>query len=398
MKQTKLVRYLTAFLIVLSLVLTTGTFAYWVGNVEGTDSKVEDTLTIGSGKTVTTQLTIDQNDISDYGQLVPSKQINNSINLAVDMIPLNYSLKWFEEQSTSQIYGEEIYGIIKTSIRYEIIPINESDVLDYLEYSNIYNLVNIEENENNQKEITLNDDTPKNLQYVITLAEPSNQSEYQIIKNAVINFYFTFEIVLNDYDLDLNFVEMSQTDLDRVSIQALNQNWTTDKEQPLDNYRGEERIFFPISRNDYTVTVQANLSEINSSGGYGIMFDTVFEADDPNKDSGYIFQFDRGFADGEMIVRPRSWGGEFNPIFTINHSEGNLFPSEKDNPEWWTEIHEITINVTTIKDSTREATFYLDGTLLGSIQYEFEASDQQLYVGLRGWGWTTTNFYSLNVR
>lgn len=397
MKQLKLRRYLIALLIVLSLVLTTGTFAYWFNEVSGSNTVVEDTLTIGYGETVQTQLSIDLDNIDDYGELVPSNQVVNSRGNSVDFIPLNYQIKWQEQNSTSQVQGEDTYGIIKTYISYDIIPQNQETILDKETNSSIYSLVNIEASVLNTKEILLNDDTPKHLQFVVTLDEPSNKTEYQIIKNATIHFYFTFEVVLNDYELNLDFVSMSMDDLLDVSLQAKSQAWETEVNEPLNSYVGEQRIFFPISSDEYTLTVKGNLTKENSSGGYGIMFDTTFINDNVDADTGYILQFDRGYAHGELIIRPRSGGNEYHPVWGVNHNDG-FFPSEYDSPEWWTDIHEITIAVSRIDSDTKEASFYLDGVFIGTFEYESSKSDQQTYVGLRGWSWTSNDFYSLQVK
>ncbi len=173
-------------------------------------------------------------------------------------------------------------------------------------------------------------------------------------------------------------------------------DWSTDNGY-LENTTGESRIFVPISSSTYDINVSAALSSGNT-GGYGVFFDTTLKNDDPTKDEGLVLQFDRGWGDGAIIVRPRSDGSESGPVWTLRESESALIPSKTVDPDWWTDTHDISIVVTSVDESTREAEFFIDGSSLGSYTYSNEVEGEQIYTGFRGWGSSPTEFYSLDVK
>lgn len=172
-------------------------------------------------------------------------------------------------------------------------------------------------------------------------------------------------------------------------------DWSTDNGY-LENTTGESRIFVPISSSTYTIDVSAALSA-GTSGGYGIFFDTTIDGDDASKDSGFVLQFDRGYGDGAIIVRPRTDGSENSPVWSFRDYDATTFPRKSEDPDWWTDPHDISIVVTSVDSDTREAEFFLDGASIGSYSYAAETDVEQLYTGFRGWGSSSTEFYSLDA-
>ena len=151
----------------------------------------------------------------------------------------------------------------------------------------------------------------------------------------------------------------------------------------------------PINKIGYTITVTASLSSGNS-GGYGAFFETTLKNDNPKKDTGYILQFDRGWSKGAIIVRPREDGSELSPIWKLLYNKTDLFPSKADDPDWWTDIHVISIEVKIIDETTKEATFLLDSNVLGSLTIDSVTNGDTIYTGLRSWS-TTTSFYNMEI-
>lgn len=190
-----------------------------------------------------------------------------------------------------------------------------------------------------------------------------------------------------------NKTDQELSDLGVVSIDM--NDWTT-TDSGIENNTGESRIFVPISSNTYTITSSAALSE-GTSGGYGVFFDTILENDNVNRDTGYVIQFDRGYGNGAIIVRPRTSGSEGSPVWQLRESQSNLIPSKYDDPEWWTSTHTIKVVVTNLDEVTRKAVFYLDGNVLGEYEYVNAIGGNQIYTGYRGWGSSPTVFYGLSI-
>ncbi|MBI9010200.1 MAG: hypothetical protein JEZ05_09270 [Tenericutes bacterium] len=389
-------RYVIAFLIVLSFVVTASTFAYWVGSVEASNVDAEGVLTIGYGLDAETEVSIRPNYLGNGSYLVPVNQIDNSTSEAVDSITLDYSLVWIESSNTSQVDGETIFGLIDSSVSYEIILEGETEALDIQTHQSIYNLVNIEASMMNTEKIQLNNLEVSKLQFTISLDEPDSQTDYVFIQSSTINIYFTFSINTEIYDLNLDFTNMTMTELMTYNIDSSSITQWNFTEDGLENNMANTRIFFPITVDEYTLTVNVSLSE-GTSGGYGILFDTVLNDGNASSDTGYIFQFDRGYASGEMIVRPRVYGSERNPSWSHKSTDNYLFPNKNEDSSWWTATHEIKIQVINIDSETREASFYIDDAYLGSFTYEDTITDEQVYVGFRGWGSSYSTYYDLKV-
>ncbi len=202
-----------------------------------------------------------------------------------------------------------------------------------------------------------------------------------------------FDVSLESYDWSSHTIQEAQGN---GVVSSNIDKWSTD-DGLLENDTGQSNLFMPITRETYTITVTAALTA-GSNGGYGIFFDTTLRDGDPDHDDGYVFQFDRGYAEGAMIVRPRNNGRESRPIWSLRANRTDLFPSESENPDWWTETHTIKIVVSNVDDTTRKATFYIDDELYGAIEYTNKLEDMQIYTGFRGWHRSPTEFHTIDVK
>jgi hypothetical protein len=394
-------KIIIAFLFMLSVVLTTGSFAYWATSIANTESIASSQLQIGSAKGVETIVSVSSSSQTSNGRLVPTTQIENSIGLVTDQIDFLYELTWFEQQEITQVSGEDIYGLIQSVMTIQIIPNDQQDPLDYVAHQEIYNLIQITFHEDNPTMLRLNDNQEQLYRFSVSMEEPTNQLSYQLISNSTIYINTEFIIETNIFDLDYDFEPMSQDDFLRSGAVSydLGQWFTTEGEslQTLNNTQ-EKFVFFPITKDEYTLTVEATLHNISSiSGGYGILFDTYFGDEGFRKDNGYILQFDRGYADGELIIRPRVNGYEQNAYWREASHHHNHFPTKYEDPSWWVTMHELQIVVSNSDADTRIAEIYLDGIMIGSATYPDIITNQQQYVGLRVWGGSDVDFYTLKV-
>ncbi|OQX93290.1 MAG: hypothetical protein B6I17_03215 [Tenericutes bacterium 4572_104] len=196
------------------------------------------------------------------------------------------------------------------------------------------------------------------------------------------------ETIAYDFSVD-NIDELLEND-----VLTAKENWWESTETALQT-SSRATLFIPINKIEYTITVTASLSSGNS-GGYGAFFETTLKNDNPKKDTGYILQFDRGWSKGAIIVRPREDGSELSPIWKLLYNKTDLFPSKADDPDWWTDIHVISIEVKIIDETTKEATFLLDSNVLGSLTIDSVTNGDTIYTGLRSWS-TTTSFYNMEI-
>lgn len=186
----KLRNKIIASLLVLSLVVSAGTFAYWANNVLGTETTSTGTVTVGSGDSVTT--TFDLTNAQDSsGLLVPVGQSANSTAGAVEEIDLSWDVQWLEDEATSQLSGTSSVADI-TVASDVVITIGET-VLDSTTHANIYDLINVTPNAGNATELTL-DAAAQTFAFQITMDEPADQAEYDLIATASVAITFTYTI------------------------------------------------------------------------------------------------------------------------------------------------------------------------------------------------------------
>lgn len=208
---------------------------------------------------------------------------------------------------------------------------------------------------------------------------------------------------LSSYLFD--FSKLREDDLIAAGMLFVNfSGWGYDEEDGKlvvpDN--GTNLAFFELDKSideGYSIYVTGSLGEGNI-GGYGINFDTLLDNIDDKNDTGYIFQFDRGYGEGEFIIRPRDDGDEQNPV--INVSARNFFGlSEVDDAtyeDWWVQEHEIQLDVSNIDAITRQIVASIDGQEILTYSYENELqSDDTVYSGIRGWA-NESNIKTIEVR
>lgn len=179
-----------ALLIMLAVVVTSGTFAYWANYVEGTSNVATGTLEVGSGDVVETRFDL-SNDLNSGGLLVPVGQAVNSNTGAVEAIDLSFDVKWVEDEATTQMLGVESVGQI--TIDDTVVITLNGEVLDATTYATIYGLINVVYNSGNATELTL-DAAPSTFAFQITMDEPADQEDYNLIANAEISVTFTYTI------------------------------------------------------------------------------------------------------------------------------------------------------------------------------------------------------------
>jgi len=190
MKNSKLRKKAIALLITLSLVLTAGTFAYWANFVEGTSDSATGTLEIGTGDVVETTFDL-TNSLNSGGLLVPVGQAVNSNVGAVEAIDLAFDVAWNEDEAVTQLDGTSTVGQIGVSHDIQITV--GGVVLDQTTYAHIYNLLTVDYNTSNASELTL-DAAAETFAFQVSLDEPIDQADYDLIANASISITFSYEI------------------------------------------------------------------------------------------------------------------------------------------------------------------------------------------------------------
>lgn len=167
-------------------------------------------------------------------------------------------------------------------------------------------------------------------------------------------------------------------------------------------------MYIPNPNESYTLTLEAKILEPGTYGGFGLLFDTTATDMDSQTDTGFIVQVDRGYASGEIIIRPRLNGKEQNPLYRYGvrfDDEGNftLNGGTKDNQNpWWTALHELKL-VVEIEDATtnqKSISVYIDDVFIFDYVFTsslFEENALDNLTGFRTWSGVDVAFYALSI-
>jgi prepilin-type N-terminal cleavage/methylation domain-containing protein len=157
---------------------------------------------------------------------------------------------------------------------------------------------------------------------------------------------------------------------------------------------GSNRIFMEnaFSGGDYAISTTAQLAS-GTTGGYGIFFDAVVD-ETGAVSSGYILQFDRGYGNGELVIRPWNNNSEGNTAYRFN--DRDLIPDKNADPDWWAGEKNIRLEVTDAGNGQKTLAVYMDNQLLFN-DYTFEGNSGQTYTGLRGWHQDAATFSNLDI-
>jgi len=167
-------------------------------------------------------------------------------------------------------------------------------------------------------------------------------------------------------------------------------------------------MYIPNPNESYTLLLNAQILSSGSYGGFGLLFETT--AIDPNalSDTGMIIQVDRGYAHGEIIIRPRTNGSEGSPLHRYGvrfNDQGDFVTSggvkDFSNP-WWTNPHtlKIVIEVTNRDINEKRVTVYIDDIYLFNYTFNsnlFGSNASSNITGFRSWGGINIAYYSLSI-
>lgn len=200
-----------------------------------------------------------------------------------------------------------------------------------------------------------------------------------------------------------NWLQTGTTyDFENITIQDLKDDGAQSKgfndwlisENGLYNSRNYGTLLIPNQEAEYTISATTTMDD-TTNGGYGIFFETYLNNVHSIKETGFVLQFDRGYASGAIVVRSRENGKEQSPVWVLKHSDTDLFSATYEDPTWWSSEHTIDITVEIVSDTEKEATFYIDSIEIGSYVFTY-VTGQTMYTGFRAWS-AAAYFESLTI-
>jgi len=191
MKSKKLV---IGLLMLLALVFTTGTFAYWANSVNVTNDTATGTVTIGSGGTAEAAVTVGNQ--TDAGTLVPYGRAGTG---DVEYVLLTFVVSYDE---TTALLGGEGTGTLSAVVSNEAINANTTLGTSYVitdvqvggatptvtDSGTDYSLSGTPDTS-----ITI-DGADVNVYILVELGEPTSSTDYNAVAGYNITFTVTFDV------------------------------------------------------------------------------------------------------------------------------------------------------------------------------------------------------------
>lgn len=188
MKKTKLG---IALLLMLALVVTSGTYAYWVGSVTGpaADADTVGVVSIGVGEDVTTQYVVTGDDPQSVGLLVPSGFENDTTTFASRTV--TWDLAWDVLAGTNSGTSTApitvtVSWVAKDSLG-TVVANSAGSVTDYT------GAITVTANGTNPTSMTL-DAAASTFSFDISMGEPATQAQYDLIADGSIEVTVTYSL------------------------------------------------------------------------------------------------------------------------------------------------------------------------------------------------------------
>ena len=177
MKNRKLV---VGLLVMLAVVMSTLTFAYWASSVSGSNSTVaSNSITIGQGEPVTTSVSFAAQNAEDA--LVPTAYIENTGD---DTSVLTFSVEWNED---TDLDADDTAGtVVATISNYSLGSLTQAQILNMFTFT-----------VDSATAITLDGDAVSYSVSVVFANEPATKAIYDEVASGTLSFDVTFTVTVS---------------------------------------------------------------------------------------------------------------------------------------------------------------------------------------------------------
>lgn len=181
-------RGLVISLLVLLAVITSGfTYAFWAAGVTGPDAQVADgTINVGTGESITTSVVLTGDNFSG-GVLVPATFGGGGSDVESVSIPL--TVAWNASDALGALDGSTTTGTLQITV-----TVTATKGGSAVEQTLVDELVNVVRSDALGNSITLGA-SAMSVGYTVTLDEPANLADYNAISGAVITVSFSFTVI-----------------------------------------------------------------------------------------------------------------------------------------------------------------------------------------------------------
>jgi hypothetical protein len=180
-------RGLVISLLVMLAVITSGfTYAFWAAGVTGPDAKVADgTISVGTGESISTSITLTGDDFTG-GNLVPATFAGSG---DVEWVSIPLTVVWNASDALGALDGSTTTGTLQITV-----TVTATKGGSAVEQTLVDDLVNVVRTDVLGNSITLGA-AAMSIGYTVTLDEPANLADYNAISGAIITVSFSITVI-----------------------------------------------------------------------------------------------------------------------------------------------------------------------------------------------------------
>lgn len=163
-----------ALLLLLSLVVTTGTFAYWAAGISSSSNTIDNTITIGEGETIATTVALSLNTDDSGLALVPSGKVVDALT-QTESLSITFNVTVNGATTDADGLATDVSVALSQALNSDATP------------ADVTSLFNITATPQSQTVGTADTFT-----VTITMNEPADVTEYNLVAGQVITLTLEF--------------------------------------------------------------------------------------------------------------------------------------------------------------------------------------------------------------
>lgn len=191
-----IIRFVTIILLFVAFFLTSGSFAYWASNVEGANTAVTTTISVGFPSYENHEFILND-DADTYTYFIPVDELlldpqNNIDNVIFGII--------WDDASLMEQYGEQNISA-NIEVTYDLLILRNGKSVNSFVYSRYGSLFNIQPDVNNPSTINYND-SAETYGFSVSLNEPGIFNDYSNLSRY--DFYVVVTYTVDESSITNN--------------------------------------------------------------------------------------------------------------------------------------------------------------------------------------------------
>lgn len=183
-------KFVITFLLLVSFLMTSSTFAYWADIIEGTTNDITTSFFVGSPSFVDYAFIIDSEDDTYEYEIDKLFLLDDPDNNSEEVV---FGIIWNDEDLSDELIDRISKGEIEIS--YEIVITKYGNKATKNQQNRYSRLIKIDFDENNPDSINYND-SAETFRFSVSLKDENRRNDYKNLKNKFeVTIVITFDVI-----------------------------------------------------------------------------------------------------------------------------------------------------------------------------------------------------------